>query len=93
MLVELVSRPDGSATHLALRAGGQSATPLAPTQQILDALRTANSPMLRKDLRARLRINNHRLGEALEMLEQRRLVQRTADGWRAITAPTQPSLL
>lgn len=92
MLIELVSRPDGSATHLALRAGGESATPLAPTQQILDVLRAANGPMLRKALRARLRINNHRLGEALDLLEKRRLVQRTPAGWLPITPPDQPTL-
>lgn len=93
MLVELVSRPDGSATHLALRAGGQSAASVAPIQQILTVLREADGPVLRKDLRARLRINNHRLGEALEILEQRRLVQRTADGWRPLTSPPQVSLV
>ena len=92
MLIELVARPDGSAAHLALRAGGHSATPSAPTEQILAALRAVDGAMLRKELRARLRINNQRLGETLEMLERRRLVQHTPAGWIAVKQPDQPPL-
>lgn len=87
MTLSLVSRPDGSATHLALRDGvavPAIAGPDALADAVRELLRRAAAPRTRQDLRAELRVNNERLGQVLEGLEQRRLIERTPQGWAAV---------
>jgi hypothetical protein len=94
----LTSRPDGTATHLALRMVPQRPKGLPSddlenrTRQLL---RDQTVPVTRHHLRSQLRINNERLGEVLQDLETRGLASRTADGWSTadspgITRPTSP---
>lgn len=80
-MIELVT---GNATYLRVcdhTPGGQRAErPLR--RQILDLLERAHAGLSRTELRARLRINNQRLGGCLTELEQNGRILRTPDGWR-----------
>lgn len=79
----------GDAPHLALVATPTSDAPAAPlSQRVLDSLRVATCPMRRKDLRAVLRVNNQRLGEALAHLERQGQICRTDDGFALADRPT-----
>ncbi len=49
---------------------------------LLDRLAPGGEPLSRAALRAALRVNNQRLGEALERLEHSGRIQRTPQGWR-----------
>ena len=87
MTLSLVSRPDGSATHLALRDGAAVPAVVGPDKladAVRELLRRTARPWTRQDLRAELRVNNERLGLVLEDLEKRRLVLRTPQGWAAV---------
>mgnify|MGYP001038869086 CR=1 FL=1 len=81
----LVSRSDGSATHLELVADNHDASPdpRAPslTDRVLEALRH-QQPQPRVALRRHLRVSNARLGVVLTQLQSRRRIERTPDGWR-----------
>lgn len=83
LTLQLVSRPDGSWAHL--EVDSEFAPDRDPSldlgQRALSALRDA-SPLTRTALRARLEVNNHRLGKALLQLETDRHIVRGADGWR-----------
>lgn len=52
-------------------------------ERVRAALAEANVPLTRAALRELLRVNNQRLGDALEGLAARDLVERSPDGWRA----------
>lgn len=84
--LRLASRPDGSATHLEI-VSDQPSTTRAPdlANQILDALRgAAPNPLNRAELRARLRVNNVRLGDLLAELEKARRVTRSPLGYAVV---------
>ncbi len=68
---------------------GRDTAPPPLGEAIRLALRRADEPQSRAALRRRLRVNNQRLGEALLVLEQRDLVERTATGW-LLTAVDDP---
>jgi len=88
MALELVSLGDGSATHLALRAEPREAD-ASLRDRVLTVLRHSASPLTRTALRARLKVNNQRLGEALTLLAQRGSVVRTSEGW-LVPEPSPP---
>ncbi len=67
--------------HLELVGEQAEAAPLVEALRL--ALLEASEPMTRTALRRRLRINNARLGEALQKLEARGLASRTQAGWTA----------
>jgi len=52
-------------------------------ERVRAAVAEASGPLTRTALREQLRVNNQRLGDALEGLAARGLVKRTPDGWRA----------
>ena len=86
--LQLVSRADGSATHLEIvgdapHDDGSDPAPQAPalTDRILATLRGARRPLPRGELRETLRSNNQRLGDALAGLERKGLVEHTDRGW------------
>ena len=84
MELALVSRPDGSATHLALSnpaAAAQSAAAASLEDNVLTLLRRVATPKTRNDLRIELRVNNERLGSVLQDLEARTLITRSSLGW------------
>ena len=79
---------DGTALHLEIvnepsaSADSGNAGVLSLEEQILAALRAAAPrPLTRDALRKTLRVNNHRLGDALRTLETQGRVQRQASGW------------
>jgi len=84
LILDLVADDEGNATHLCVRAeaaGGDGRQQHSLHQQILDLLDRASEPLTRTALRARLAVNNQRLGEALAQLERERRVARTDQGW------------
>jgi hypothetical protein len=83
LALSLVSRPDGSSTHLEL------AQPTASTDNtledlVLSELSASQSPLTRTNLRARLKVNNHRLGQAIEALRTQGRVRNDSTGWSVV---------
>ncbi len=88
--IRLCSRTDGSETHLEVvtprglehcRAG-----PAAPLDhRLIELLQSAARPLTRVELRRRLRVNNHRLGQALADLDRAGVVARSQQGWRLLS--------
>jgi len=82
--LELSSKPDGSATHLAVAADQEGAAPSETPpldDRVLAELRRVGAPRSRVALRTALRVNNNRLGDALVALERDRRIRRTPTGW------------
>lgn len=85
--IKLVSRPDGTATHLEALPEPVRKDATAPlSARVLETLQSATAPMPQTNLRQRLQVNNQRLGELLHDLERRGAIRRTADGWASVTA-------
>ena len=87
MLIELVTGDDGDVPHLEIKDNGHPATSDAVTpgslaDALLDLLAEATQPLSRTALRSRLRVKNERLGNALNTLERRGLIERTPQGWQ-----------
>lgn len=87
--LRLVSRPDGTATHLELDDDAQATQtadkPPAPNvpalhELVIDTLRRAQGPVSRANLRATLRVNNNRLGDVLVNLERQSRIVRSELG-------------
>jgi hypothetical protein len=87
---------DDTQAHLELRNPQADEPDLAPlpasplADQIRTLLAEANTPLLRAALRAALRVNNQRLGDALLQLERERTIERAAGGW-LLAAPRDGS--
>jgi hypothetical protein len=89
--LELVSTPEGEHTHLEVRSEISPDPAATLTERALLVLQNASKPLSRKCLRDTLKVNNQRLGNALEALERRRVVVRTARGWVPLrTGPALP---
>ena len=69
MLLELDVHRNGTCLRVVKGALSESSTP-SLDDQILDALRSAHQPLPRGVLRAQLRVNNKRLGDALRRLDE-----------------------
>lgn len=83
--LRLAADADGSRTHL--ETVRSEPAPLSLADQILNALRAPPAtPLHRADLRARLRVNNVRLGLALAELQKARRITRSPDGYAAVRA-------
>lgn len=87
--LRLVSRPDGSATHLEVAGCTGNPTraepipcPTAPSlhERTIDVIRRTGGPLSRAQLRAALRVNNNRLGSVLDDLERSGRVRRSDIG-------------
>jgi hypothetical protein len=68
-------------------AANTDRSPHALDKAILDALTQAHKPVPRADLRARLRVRNERLGEALVRLADSGAVLRVGDRWAVPDSP------
>lgn len=81
LALKLVSRADGSATHLEI--AGEHTLSAPPSLEALaeSELATAAAALTREQLRARLKVNNQRLGGALEALQRAGRVTKTPQGW------------
>jgi len=80
--LSLVSRPDGTATHLELDGAARSSGEPSLTQRVLAAV--ADGPQHRRHLRERLRVNNAHLGDVLVRLEASGRLARSSEGWRLV---------
>jgi hypothetical protein len=88
--LELVSRGDGTATHLEIvsteppRSESHPSAPVATQPSLADrillAIEKAAHPLSRAQLRALLRVNNNRLGNVLSELERAGRVRRSDAG-------------
>ena len=84
MALELVSDPEGKNIHLQLCAGElPSQAGLIPSLEtrVLELLAQTTQPLARTQIRARLRINNQKLGETLARLERTGRARHTPQGW------------
>ena len=79
--LELVSLPDGSATHLEISSPAKITTEVSLNDRILDLLRHAGKPLIRTTIRKHLKCNNQRLGQILLDLDKQGLIRRTSTGW------------
>lgn len=79
--LELSSHADGTATHLQV-ADAAGRTERSLSGGVVRELREAGRPLLRRELRERLRVNNGRLGDALRRLEAADTIERVSEGWR-----------
>lgn len=81
LALSLVSRSDGSATHLEIDAD-KCHSPAASLESLaLKELTAAGTALTRTQLRARLKVNNQRLGVALDALERTGRAKKTRQGW------------
>lgn len=72
----------GDATHLELVSPPVVDEPVVSlTERVMERLAAAPGPLLRKELRALLRVNNQRLGEVLAHLQRQGRVERCERGW------------
>ena len=78
--LQLVSRPDGSATHLEI-SSTKITTELSVNERILELLLHAGRPLTRTTIRKHLKCNNQRLGQTLLELHSQNLILRTPNGW------------
>jgi len=79
--LELVSLPDGSATHLEISSPEKITTDLYLYERILDLLLNTGNPLTRTTIRKHLKCNNQRLGQTLLDLDKQGLIMRTSTGW------------
>jgi hypothetical protein len=79
--LELVSLPDGSATHLEISSPAKITTEVSLNDRILDLLLHAGKPLIRTTIRKHLKCNNQRLGQILLDLDKQGLIRRTSTGW------------
>jgi len=78
LLLRLVGG-DGQPLRLLIEDDDPTPAPLG--EAVRTQLRLAHQPLSRTALRQQLRVNNARLGDALQTLEQRGLVLRGPEGW------------
>lgn len=81
LALRLVSRPDGSATHLEIDRDHQHSPAASLEALTVKELTTAGAPLTRAQLRTRLKVNNQRLGTALGALERAGRAKKTTQGW------------
>ena len=84
--LELVSTPEGQQAHLEVRGEPAPHPSASLAEQALGVLQNASKPISRKALRDTLRVNNQRLGEALETLKRQGAAVQTERGWMAVRA-------
>jgi len=81
--LELLCTPEGHHAHLEVRSQRAPDPSASLCERALLALQSASKPLSRKALRDTLRVNNQRLGEALQTLKQQGTVVQTDSGWMA----------
>jgi AAA domain len=85
LALKLVSRADGSATRLEIAAEHTPGGPPSLESLAARELAEAGAVLTRAQLRARLRVNNQRLGCVLETLQRAGRVTKTPQGWLSAT--------
>ena len=87
--LELVSTPEGEHTHLEVRSEISPEPSATLSERALLVLHNASKPLSRKCLRESLKVNNQRLGNALQALEKQQLLVHTARGWAPVRSSGQ----
>lgn len=82
--LRLVSRQDGSGAHLELTQEPPSTDTARLEDLVLAELATGQTPLRRTHLRARLKVNNHRLGLTLQTLRAQGRVSDGPAGWSVV---------
>jgi hypothetical protein len=91
--LELGRGEGDGALHLEVKedenpAAGNPAPPQSSlAQRLLQVLARTAAPMTRAELRDQLRVNNERLGRALEQLEAEARIRRGTEGWELVQSP------
>ncbi len=80
----LVSTAAGDHTHLEVRSEISPNPSATLSERALLVLQNAAKPLSRKSLRETLKVNNQRLGNALEALEKQEIIVHTARGWAPV---------
>lgn len=94
--LELVSNDEDKSAQLEVKGDATVAAPdqtiseVPLSERVIELLRSEERPLLRADLRNRLRVNNERLGKILAALEKDGAVQHLAKGWTLATSPAPP---
>lgn len=81
IVLELVSRNDGSATHLEISSTEDPSIDPSLDNRILQLLSRAEKPLTRTAMRKHLKCNNQRLGQTLLDLHGQGLILKTSIGW------------
>ena len=84
--LELVCTPEGHQAHLEVRSARAPDPSASLSERTFLVLQSTSKPISRKALRETLRVNNQRLGEALQTLKQQGTVVQTDSGWMAVRA-------
>jgi len=84
--LELVCTPEGHQAHLEVRSERPPDPSASLLERALQVVQNASKPISRKALRDTLRVNNQRLGEALQTLNRQGAVVHTERGWMAVPA-------
>jgi hypothetical protein len=79
--MELVSQPNGSATHLEIVTPLNADTTTSLVERTLVFLQNSSKPLTRTAIRNHLKVNNQRLGDTLTHLDRQGLALRTPKGW------------
>ena len=81
--IELRTSTGGANPHLEVCASAHNNEPYVHPlhQEVLSLLSTSNGPLSRTAIRAALKVQNQRLGEALIFLERNRSIRRIDRGW------------
>lgn len=96
VVIDLVSGPDGEATHLEVRGDVSTGEPPPPSSLATKLFRLiwdSARPISRTQLRELLKVNNEKLGALLTTLQERGRIRRTPKGWVPASRPvtTAPS--
>ncbi len=79
--LELISRTDGSQTHLKVVSASIINANQALSHRVLAVLNHCQHPMTRTSIRDRLKVNNQRLGDAIAALQQKGKITHLKTGW------------
>jgi hypothetical protein len=79
--LQLQSRNDGCATHLAVVSAIKQHAGATLKERILTILDTEATPLTRQILREKLRVNNQRLGDTLNVLNNEKKIVHSSKGW------------
>jgi hypothetical protein len=84
--LELVCTPEGHQAHLEVRSARAPDPSASLAERAFLVLQSTSKPISRKALRETLRVNNQRLGEALETLKRQGAAVQTERGWMGVRA-------
>jgi hypothetical protein len=84
--LELTSRADGSQTHLKVVSAPTMNENQSLSHRVLAVLNHCRQPMIRTSIRDRLKVNNQRLGYAIEELQRQGKILHVKNGWVSTSA-------